>query len=371
MKLQKNRQPGAVTIGIDLSILKRVETGTSVYAENLFRSLKDLDQSRYEFMALSAPSPMKGKSFFSKPYNFMLEMLWLTLLLPAKVRKFRIALIHMPGNTISPVIRIPQVCSIHDAHFMTNPEGRDRLWKLYARMSFRYAARHADHILCDSRDAREEIVRLLGAKPEKIDVIYPGIPIRKSKIVDTLAARDRKPYILSVGATEPNKNFLPLLRAFDMLIKSDRHQGIQLVIAGPKGRDHANLTDFIRVQGLDEKVKLLGHVSDSMLAALYENACLFVFPSLCEGFGFPPLEAMHYGVPVAASNAPCIPEVLGGTALYFSPHDVTEMSERMDAILSDAELRGKMIGDGKTRSKEYSWEKTALETLAVYDSLLR
>jgi len=371
VKTNKDDRSSRCTIGIDLSILDRVETGTSVYAENLFQALKGLDQSSCEFIALSSPKPLSRKNILSKLYNFALEMFWLTILLPAKVRKLRIELLHMPGNTISPVLRTPQVCSIHDAHFLTNPEGRDFLWRSYAKLSFGYAAKHADRILCDSYSAREEIIHLLGAKPDTIDVVYPGIPDRKSTANDTAAAAPRKPYILSVGATEPNKNFLSLLEAFSRLVRSDRSQGHRLVLAGPSGQDHPNLINFIQQQGLSNRVDLLGHVSDSMLAALYENASIFVFPSFCEGFGFPPLEAMYYGVPVAGSSAPCIPEILGEAPLYFDPHNVSEMSEKIHMILSDTQLRQNLIKSGKARAREFTWENTALKTLDVYTSLLK
>ncbi|MHB1270917.1 MAG: glycosyltransferase family 4 protein, partial [Thermoleophilia bacterium] len=216
-----------------------------------------------------------------------------------------------------------------------------------------------------------EIIHLLGAKPDTVEVVYPGIPDRKSAANDTVAAAARKPYILSVGATEPNKNFLSLLEAFSRLVQSDRSQGHRLVLAGPSGHDHPNLINFIQQQGLSDRVDLLGHVSDSMLAALYENASIFVFPSFCEGFGFPPLEAMHYGVPVAASNAPCIPEILGEVPLYFNPRNVSEMSEKMHMILSDPQLRQNIIKAGKARAREFTWENTAVKTLAVYTSLLK
>ncbi|MHB8160070.1 MAG: glycosyltransferase family 4 protein [Thermoleophilia bacterium] len=371
MKRDKNIRSGPCKIGIDLSILNRVETGTSVYAKNLFQALLQLDQSAFEFIALSGPRPLPRKNIFSKLGNFMMETIWLGLLLPLQVRRRHIELLHMPGNTISPFLAKPQVCSIHDAHFITNPQGRDLLWRLYARLSFRFAARHADRILCDSLAAKDEIVKLLGAGPEKIDVIHPGIPHRKSGADDDEAVTTLKPYILSVGATEPNKNFSTLLRAFSQLAKKNETRGHRLVLAGPPGHDHSRLKELIRRLNLGDQVVLLGHIPDTRLAALYDHASLFIFPSFCEGFGFPPLEAMLSGVPVVASNAPCLPETLGQAPIYFNPKDASELSEKMRAVLSDPQLRKKLAGAGLARAREFTWENTALQTAAVYRSVLR
>ena len=357
-------------IGIDFSILDRTQTGTSVYAWNLFQSLRKLDQDSCEFVALRAPKPLPRKNILTKFGNFFLELLWYTLLLPIHVRNSRIDLMHMPANTISPLPGIPQVCSIHDAHFLTNPQGRDPLWRLYARWTFRYAARHADRILCDSFAAREEVVELLGASPENIDIIYLGLPHRDSLPADAAKAAAHKPYILSVGATDPNKNFTSLLQAYTLLIEAEPSIDHRLLVAGPPGSEHPMLMKLIDEKGLGERVELLGRVSDSMLAALYENASLFVFPSLCEGFGFPPLEAMHHGVPVVASHAPCIPEILADASIYFDPNDIQDMREKMQALLSEPELSRKLSIAGKERARRFTWEKTAENTLAVYRSLL-
>ena len=297
-------------------------------------------------------------------------MFWLAILLPIKVRRLKINLVHMPANVISPVLRKPQVCSIHDVHFITNPEGRDALWRLYARWSFRFSARYADKILCDSHSASEEIVNKLGARPEKIKVIYLGLTHRTSKASDTREAARFKPYILSVGATDPNKNFKTLVEAYALLIEKEPAFQPLLILAGPPGRDHLSLQNMIREKGLENRVKLLGGVLDPMLASLYENASLFVYPSLCEGFGFPPLEAMHYGVPVLASRAPSIPEVLGDAAIFFNPKDSSEISDKILSLFSDPELMKKLAAAGVKRAARYSWEKTAADTINAYRSIL-
>ncbi|MHB9053006.1 MAG: glycosyltransferase family 4 protein [Thermoleophilia bacterium] len=357
-------------MGIDLSILDRSQSGTSVYAKSLYQALKDFGDSDFEFVPLCAPRPLPRKNILTKLGNFALELLWLTVLLPIKARRLRLDLLHMPANVISPVARTPQICSIHDAHFITNPKGRDRLWMAYARLSFRFAARHADKIIADSNSARDEIVELLGADPGNIEVIYLGLTHRSSTPADSESIARFQPFILSVSATEPTKNFPALVEAFDLLVRSGRLYGHKLVIAGPPGHDHERLASLIREKGLLKEVILTGRVSDSLLAALYEKASLFVFPSFCEGFGFPPLEAMDFGIPVIASTAPCIPETLDGAALYFDPYDIGDIAEKISLVLTDPATRSKLVESGKRRAALFSWKNTAEKTISAYRSLL-
>src|SRR5665811_1076017 len=200
-------------IGFDLSILDRVQTGTSVYADNLFMAMSRLELDDFEFIGLRAPRPLSRKNIFTKFINFAIEIAWLFILLPVKAKRMGLDLYHSPANTVSPMLRIPQTCTIHDAHFITNPEGRDPLWRLYAGWSFRYAAKHADRIICDTNAGKEEIAKILHADPRKIEVIYLGLPHRISSTTDFKSAAGLKPYILSVGATDPNKNLIALIKA--------------------------------------------------------------------------------------------------------------------------------------------------------------
>jgi glycosyltransferase involved in cell wall biosynthesis len=370
MTTKKTAKKPVRRIGFDLSILDRVKTGTSVYAEHLFKTLLELDPNGFEFIALRSPRPLPRKNILTKFVNFGIEAIWLMVLLPLKARFLNLDLFHSPANIVSPVLRIPQVCTIHDAHFISHPQGRDPLWRLYANWSFRYAARHADRIICDTISAKKEIVKLLGATPDRVEVVYLGLPQRQSSDTDQKAAASFKPYILSVGATDPNKNLPSLLKAFARLVRKKRHAGHRLVLAGPPGRDQSTVETIIEHEKLGEQVLLLGQVTDSQLAALYKNASLFVFPSFCEGFGFPPLEAMSYGVPVVASNAPCIPETLGEAAIFFDPYNVAEIAAKIDDVLSSKQLQQKLAQAGLARAKKFTWKKTAEKTVEIYRSLL-
>lgn len=367
---QRSNSQKQYRIGIDLSVTDRVKTGTSVYAIHLYQSLVGLDQDLFTFIPLKAPRPLPRKNILTKFCNLSIELLWLNVLLPLQIHRHNLDLLHMPANIISPPVRRPQICTIHDAHFITNPQGRDRLWRLYASWSFHFAARHADRIICDSNSGKDEIVRYLDANPDNIDVVYLGLPERSAVPEDKRAAAALTPYILSVGGADSNKNLPALIRAYGQLAASGRTNGCKLVLAGPPGGDSRVIGALIQELGLEDHVKIMGMVSDSMLAALYENAFLFAFPSLCEGFGFPPLEAMQFGVPVIASNAPCIPETLDQAALYFDPYNVDDMAEKIHLGLIDSKLRERLSQAGLSRSKQFSWERSAEKTLEVYRNLL-
>lgn len=357
-------------IGLDMSILDRTQTGTSVYADNLLRALVRNAPATMEIISVRSPRPLSSRNILARAYNLALEIAWLLLLLPLQVRRKKIDLMHMPANAISPFARIPQVCTIHDAHFITNPAGRDPIWKLYARLTFSYAARHADRIICDTSMARDDVVSLLHADRSRTEVINLGITERQADATDIEKASRYQPYILAVGATAPNKNIETLLNAFIRLRRDNLDDGYKLIVAGPADRSHAALETLVAEERVTGSVLLLGRVTDSMLAALYSHASIFAFPSLSEGFGLPPLEAMHNHVPVTASNAPCIPETLGDAPLYFDPLDVQGLYDNLRRMIPDPALKEKLVSAGDRQAARYSWDRTALETIKVYESLL-
>lgn len=356
-------------IGFDMSILDRTQTGTSVYTEALFRALNNNAPEYMDIIGLRAPRPLASRNFFARGFNLALEIVWLMLLLPLQVRKKRIDVLHMPANVISPFVRVPQACTIHDAHFITNPEGRDPVWKLYARLTFRYAARHADVVINVTETARDQVIDLLGSDRSRSVVINHGITDRTAEAADLARTADLSPYILTVGATAPNKNIESLVKAFAQLHKAGDIHGYKLIVAGPQDRSHPALEEMVSIEGLANEVLLMGKVSDSRLAALYTNASLFVFPSLSEGFGLPPLEAMRHGVPVAASDAPCIPETLGDAALYFNPRDVSAIADAIRSIITDEAMQSDLRVAGTERASRFSWDRTASETINIYEKL--
>lgn len=368
MSRMKNKK--RFRVGIDTSVLDKSQTGTSVYVKELIEATKNFNGDQLELVLLKGPRPVKRKNILTKFINLGIELFWLHIKLPHLVKKLKLDLLHMPANLCSAFAPCPQITSIHDANFMRYPQTYDTLYRLYAQFFFRMAAKRSNRLIAFSRAAQEDIVRYFKARPKKVEMIYHGLTHRESNSQKSEYVTKFKPYIFFTGAIEPHKNLLCLVQAFAQVIHDPRLKSYNLVIAGSFGHDYINLVNLIEKLGLKEKIHLLGYVEDEKLADLYKNASLFVFPSLNEGFGFPPLEAMQYGVPVAASEVSSLPEVLGEAASFFDPLDVSSISRAISLLLTDKDKRAELIKLGYGRIKNFSWESSALKTRELYKKVL-
>ncbi len=357
-------------VGIDTSVLDRSQTGTAVYVKKLIEGIRNSNGNQLELVLLRGPKPVKRKNILTKFINLGIELFWLHLKLPYVATKLKLDLLHMPANLCSVLAPCPRITSILDANFMRYPETYDTLYRLYAQIFFRMAAKRSTRIITISQAAKKDIVRYFKAPPERIDVIYPGLTHRESDSKESEYTTRFKPYMFFSGALEPHKNLTALVQAFAQIIGEAKLKDYNLVIAGNFGHDYVNLVNQIERLGLKEKVHLLDYVEDEKLAELYKNASLFVFPSLNEGFGFPPLEAMQYGVPVAASGVSSLPEVLGEAALFFDPLDVSSISRVILSLLTDKDKRAELIKLGYRRIRNFSWESSALKTTEFYKKVL-
>lgn len=219
----------------------------------------------------------------------------------------------------------------------------------------------ADHVICVSENTRNDLIRILGVPPEKTSVVYLGVTI-----VEPAEIKEEKPFILYVGARGGYKNFLSLLSAYS---KSEKiHKNYNLICFGG-GEFSADEMCEINNYGLFSSVKQVSGI-DSVLAGYYKRASLLVYPSIYEGFGIPPLEAMGYGCPVLCSNLSSIPEVVGDAARLFDPHSEGELYDGLVSLLNDDRERARLIRLGFERVREFTWEKCILETRKVYLSLL-
>ncbi len=198
--------------------------------------------------------------------------------------------------------------------------------------------------------------------PTRVQVVAEGggIPIDSDPAPPVPPA----PFLLYVGSSYPHKNLDLLLDAFAAVRR--RHGDLELVLVGPDDHFARQLCQRARAQGLNGQVRMPGYVGDAELGALYGQAAAFVFPSLSEGFGLPPLEAMAHGTPVIAARASCLPEVCGDAAVYFDPHDAGDLARAIEAVLGDDVLRRRLRAAGPVRNRQFSWPATATETLALY-----
>ncbi|MCD6360718.1 MAG: glycosyltransferase family 4 protein [Armatimonadetes bacterium] len=191
---------------------------------------------------------------------------------------------------------------------------------------------------------------------------------QKSKFLKNLGIN--KPYLLYVGSAYPHKNLERLLKAFERLAV-EYFLDYQLVLVGKKDYFYKKLEEKVASNRfLVDRVVLIGYISDKELDILYQNAFLYIFPSLAEGFGLPPLEAMSHGLPVVSSNTTCLPEILGDAAEYFNPEDIDNMVEKVIEVLKSNKLRRKLGKLGRKRINNFNWARTAKQTQKIYKSLV-
>jgi glycosyltransferase involved in cell wall biosynthesis len=231
------------------------------------------------------------------------------------------------------------------------------------------AAERADHIICISEATKKDVIKILGVKPDKISVIHLGFDLminskNVSSIPDELLI---KPYLLYVGLRGGYKNFDMLVRAYasSYILKGK----FNLICFGGGKFSRDELALFEELEICNEQVFQFSG-DDNFLANFYKKALIFVYPSLYEGFGIPPLEAMAYDCPVACSNTSSIPEVVADAGIYFDPTNINDMRDKIETLAGSSTLRNSLIKAGKLRLRNFSWDKCADETFKVYKKLV-
>jgi alpha-1,3-rhamnosyl/mannosyltransferase len=292
---------------------------------------------------------------------------------PAALRRARATLYHSPYYLMPYRPGVPTVLTIHDLIPLLFPHHSTAQARLLFRWAMALALRAARRVIAISEATRRDLLahfRVPAAHvvvaPEAAD---PSFRPRPAAEVETVRRKYglSGQYILYLGSNKPHKNLLHLVEAFSRLTPHTSH----LVIAGVWDPRYPEVRQRAEALGLEERVCFLGPVAESDLPAVYSGATLFAFPSLYEGFGLPVLEAMACGAPVVCSNTSSLPEVAGDAALTFDPTSIDAIADALRRLLSDSELRAELRTRGLHRAAQFSWERTAQETLAVYESVGR
>jgi glycosyltransferase involved in cell wall biosynthesis len=281
---------------------------------------------------------------------------------------------HATNNVFPYRVRAPRsVLTIHDLTLLLFPEWHpaDRLAAMVP--AFEPAVTRANHIITPSHSTRNDVLKLLPVEPERVSVIPEGVaPIFTPGAPEEVAARlapfglRSGEYLLFVGTLEPRKNLLRLLQAVEVAAPEIG----PLVVAGGRGWNDDRIRGAVARLERAGRVRSLGYVPDELRPALLTGARAFVYPSLYEGFGLPPLEAMACGTPVLTSNVASLPEVVGDAALLISPEDVPALAAALARIWSDDSLRADLRARGFAQARRFSWERTARLTLDVYRTVL-
>lgn len=291
------------------------------------------------------------------------------------VRRLDLDIVHDPIGVMPLLMaRTARVVTVHDAIPYIHPETSTRLdWAIY-RLWLPFALPTAAAIITVSEQSREDLLTHLPVDPERV-ITVPEAADRRFRPVPAAEAEPilrqysvERPYILYVGALESRKNLPRLLAAYARLREwSDKWR---LVIVGARKWKSSPIFEAVQTLGLEPHITFTGFVEDEHLPALYAGADLFAFPSLYEGFGLPVLEAMACGTPVVTSNSSSLPEVAGDAAILVDPYDVEQIANAMWMVLSQPELAAALREKGLARAAQFTWERTARETIAVYERVL-
>ncbi len=371
---------GQYTVGLNAHLLSLSQNyrgaGINQYIYNLLRFLPLVDgEGRYVAFLGEKRARFPGVElhFTSLPTAIPpVRILWEQAFQPLALKRAKVELLHslaFVGPLLSPC---PFLVTVYDLSFLLYP-GSFRLWnRLYLSTFTRISVKKARRVIAISENTKRDIVKLLGVDEGKVRVTYCGYdeslkPLPPAE-VEEFRRRKGLPerFILFLGTIEPRKNLVRLLEAFSKV----KREGVKLVLAGGLGWGYGPILASMEKLNLKSDVLLPGFVPPEEKVYWYNAAEVFVYPSLYEGFGLPPLEAMACGTPVVASNAASLPEVVGDGGILVDPFDPDAMAEALSMLLSNPEERERLKGKGLRQAQKFSWEQMARETVNIYREAL-
>ena len=351
--------------------------GIGTYIRNLLRNLARIDRET-EYVLLCRQADMAVTRQLGENFRAVLEpspnySIREQAHIPYLLLREKPDVYHAPHYVLPPLVPCRSVVTIHDTIHMMFPQYLpNRGAYAYARALMWTAAKRSDRILTVSESSRRDIVRYFKVPPEKVVVIYNALDERfgaEPRPEEIARVRERfqldHGFVLYVGNIKPHKNLVRLIEAFEAL-RRDGFDELKLLIIGDEITKWPELRRAVHKYKLHKHVRFLGFQSEETLAILYRLAAVFVFPSLYEGFGLPPLEAMASGTPVVTSNLSSLPEVAGDAALLVDPYDVGAIRDAIRRVLTEPALREDLRRKGLVRAKQFSWEQSVSRTRQIY-----
>ena len=389
-------------IYVDASPAVHLKAGLGRYAEDLIGALKAQGvplTAFYHDAAKARPSPLIKSlpqlATAQTPYPWRLRALIAQLLglsqddlfEKAKYKRQKtespslpisssLHLFHATEHLLPRFKKTKSVFTLHDLIFKFFPQHHLPRNRIFLSLAMPLFLRRADAIICVSEHTQRDAIKLYQIDEAKTRVIYEGVHPRFKPVTDVQVLQRAKErynlpdkFILAVGTIEPRKNLITLFEAFKSLIANSQWPDLAVIVVGKQGWLFEETFRAVHERGLTGRVKFPGFVADEDLPAVYSLAKAFAFPSVYEGFGFPPLEAMACGTPVVCSNASSLPELVGQAAILVSPSDADAWAMALNRVLTDRGLAQDLRGRGPHQAAKYSWDKAATETRYVYDSV--
>ncbi len=369
-------------IGIDARMYSTEFTGVGRYVYELVHNLIKLDKkneyvlfmNREEYDKFDPPNKRISKVLANaRHYSFAEQTRFWWVLQRAKLD-----LMHFTHFNAPILYRRPSIVTIHDLtlSFFPGKKMNSAFYRTAYNVVLKNAVRHAKRVIAVSKNTKKDLVEITHTSPSKIEVVYEGVgeqfgPKEDKGLVEDLQKKYNitKEFMLYTGVWRSHKNLVNLIRSFALLQEDESFES-QLVITGKEDPYYPEVKRTVKELGLEHEVIFTGLAPEDELIALYQSAKLYVYPSLYEGFGLPPLEAMRCGTPVVASKNSCIPEVCGEeNALYFDPYDPEDMANVMRRVWLDEELQKELHEKGLKHSRKFVWEKMAEKTFKIYEEL--
>jgi len=372
-------------IGIDGLPLLRPLTGVGHYTLELAQALSSIAPTdEFQLLAPGAPSPAVAEKLnkgletnlrWVQSKRWRLNRYWWGAGLPLHLRRSSLDLFHGTNFEIPFWDRRPAVLTVHDLSSLLHPDKHEKRLVRRARWRLPLMVKSAAMIITPTESVKRELSTQLGIEASRVAVtpLAPRSVFKRMEREKTLETRRRlgvrDDFILFVGTIEPRKNLLTLARALDEILRTTPLSP-QLVVAGKQGWLMNDFFSFIKKAGLGDHIRPTGYLNDEDLRALYSSCSVFVYPSLYEGFGLPPLEAMACGAPVISSRIPEIVEGVGNAACLVNPTNVQELAGAIVSLLTDKQARDRLSSAGLERVKDFTWERTARCTLETYRNAL-
>ena len=357
--------------------------GIGTYVRNLVRHLAQIDRETTYFLfcdrADQATLRDLAENFVPIVDNSSGYGVQEHFSIPLKVHRLGADLLHSPHYVLPLLCRQRSVVTIHDCIHLLFPEYLpNRLAPRYAREMMGSAIRRSDLVLTVSEASRNDILSFYpSTNPDRVEVVPNAIDEailqdpgeeEMERVRERYQIRGR--FILYAGNIKPHKNLERLITAFGRLKQRPGHEDVKLLIIGDEVNKYGGLRRSVEAAGVRQDVRFFGFVPERTLAALYRLADAFAFPSLYEGFGLPPLEAMACGTPVVTSRISSLPEVVGDAALLVDPYDVEDIASGLERVLGDEALRAGLVARGRVRVKQFSWERSIGAIHAHYMKVL-
>lgn len=365
-------------IGIDAHAIGARQGGNETYIRNLIRALAEIDRENHYTLYFNRADAARAWQGLYPNFDVRLlapptPIVRVPLALSLELRRRPVDVIHVQF-TAPPFCPAPILATIHDLAFEHLPETFTRRGRMQLRLTVRWTARRAARIATVSEFSRADLLSTYNLAPEKVVVtpngVEPHFTPQPARADEADYIRQRfgiaRDFILSVGSLQPRKNLIRLFDAYGELRRGWEGNPPQLVLVGRPLWLYREILSEVGRRKWAGDVIATGYVSDEDLAALYRAALVFVYPSLFEGFGLPPLEAMACGAPVVTSRTSSLPEVVGGAALLVDPMETGEIARALTEAARDQRLRARLSAAGPARAKLFNWRSTAERTLALY-----